>query len=182
VIDLQRALELPGDDVLRENVKNNLQELRANPGPQLSADPKIFVEYNDPDDEDVVDEIASDLEKNKRYKVVGTPQVSAGKTNGDVRCFNALDLENAKAITKIVQDSLFAQGHPRTIETRCPLKDYPNVPVGTIEVWIPSITIVPEVPSATPTSQTIVCRDGTLAVGPARSACSGHGGVASFHN
>jgi tetratricopeptide (TPR) repeat protein len=176
--DLQKALELPGDDVLRENVKNNLQEVKANPPAPLKAGPpRIFIEYNDPDDEDVVDQIASDLSQNYHYRVVGTPQVSAGKTNGDVRCFNTIDFDNAKRIAQIVQDGLSQRGHVRTIEARLPFGGYPNVPLGTIEIWIPSLQIAPGSANTTPTA---LCRDGTLVSYVGSSPCLRHGGVASL--
>ncbi|HEX6649027.1 MAG TPA: hypothetical protein VF075_05795, partial [Pyrinomonadaceae bacterium] len=134
--------ELPGDDVTRENIKRNLQQLRATePVGTEPANPTIFIQYNDPDDKDAMVQLAQDL-RAMGFKVVGQPQLSAGSAigDGDVRCFNKADEKNNEKIAKAVQDSLQAQGYVKTITPR-PLADYPNVPLGQIEVWIASLRI-----------------------------------------
>lgn len=139
--DFQRASELPGE-VLRENILKNLQQLSAS-GPPT---PSILIQYNDPDDEDVIKQVAKDL-KGKGFRVVGQPQLSgsAASGDGDVRCFSPSDEKNAESVAKAVKESLQAQNYDKTIVAR-PLKGYPNVPAGQIEVWIASLN-----PSLEPT-------------------------------
>jgi hypothetical protein len=104
------------------------------------ARPSIFIQYNDPDDEDIVNQIAEDLKQD--FKVVGQPQLSGGAAfgNGDVRCFSTVDFANATRVANAVQESLRSQNYDRTIVPRN-LKGYANVPAGQIEVWIASLRI-----------------------------------------
>src|SRR5207253_154310 len=111
--DFEKASELPGDVVTRENIKRNLQELLVKGTPvSTSVTPSVFIQYNDPDDEDALNQVAEYL-KSKHYKVVGKPQLSAGTAigNGDVRCFNSSDFPEATKIANAVQESLGRQSY-----------------------------------------------------------------------
>lgn len=143
VTDIQKALDLPGDDLLRAKAQGVLNDLMVNPLPQLPAAPKIFIQYNDEDDGVVIDKLAADL-KAEGYQVVGRPQLTAGKAfeAGDIRCFNETDRKSAEAIGKVVEESLANQGFARTIKVRW-LKFNRNVPLGNIEVWIPPLRLSP---------------------------------------
>jgi tetratricopeptide (TPR) repeat protein len=142
LVDFQKASELPGDDVTRENIKRNLQQLNAIGPPVLTpATPTIFIQYNDPDDKEVIERVAEDL-KFRKFKVVGRPQLSSATVpgDGDVRCFHTNDFKNAEQIATAVQDSLGIKNYDKTIKAR-DLDGYPNVPPGQIEVWIASLRI-----------------------------------------
>lgn len=142
--DLQKALELPGSDVIRENIKNSLVTLEASGDPtQTAAAPRIFIQYNDPSDESEIEQVAADL-RGAGFKVIGKPQVSAAKAfgDGDVRTFSPSDKTNGEIIAKLVEQSLQKQNRNKKIIAR-PLKDFPNVPLGNIEVWIASLSLPP---------------------------------------
>lgn len=139
IADFQKVGTLRGaDPITSRNALSNLQQLTdpvTTPVP-----PSIFIQYNDPDDEIVVQQVADDLAP--FYKVVGKPQLSSGNAigNGDVRCFRTIDFQNANAIAALVEKSLLRQGKDRIITSRN-LKDYPDVPPGQIEVWIASLKL-----------------------------------------
>jgi tetratricopeptide (TPR) repeat protein len=147
VADFQKVLDLSDDAVLRLNAQNNIQALNVKQTPAAPAEPRIFIQYNDPNDELELMQLADDLRADD-YKVIGRPQLSVGRPigAGDVRCFYQEDYQKAQRIAEAVGTSLTNQGFPRTIKAR-PLSDYPGVPRGNIEVWIPSLrgkTVSPE--------------------------------------
>jgi hypothetical protein len=141
--DFKQAIDRADDLTTRANALQNWQQLG---GPQnmTPADPSIYIQYNDPDDEDVINKVAEDLRANS-YHVVGQPQLSGGNAigNGDVRCFHTVDLSSAKKIAALVQESILKHVPDKTDKTinARDLKDYPDVPLGQIEVWIASLKL-----------------------------------------
>lgn len=146
--DFKQAIDDADDPSTHANALQNWQQLK---GPQATTpvDPSIYIQYNDPDDEEIIKKVAEDL-RAKGYRVVGHPQLSGSNAvgNGDVRCFQTIDLPNAKAIAAVVQESLLNQDKDKTINARA-LKDYPDVPAGQIEVWIASLKLTKVPPKET---------------------------------
>ena len=147
--DFKQAIDRADDLTTRANALQNWQQLS---GPQvpIAVKPSIYIQYNDPDDAEIVNKVAQDL-RAENYHVVGQPQLSGSNAigNGDVRCFQTIDLPNAKSIAALVQQSLLNQNKDKTINARA-LKDYPDVPPGQIEVWIASLKLDKVQPKAAP--------------------------------
>jgi tetratricopeptide (TPR) repeat protein len=138
--DFQKVFELSADSILRDKALEVMRDLEVTPTPTPAlVAPRIYIQYNDPDDELAMLQLTSDL-RERGYRVIGQPQLSAGKPlgDGDVRCFQKADSKAAEQITEVVEASLYFQNYRKTILPRT-LGGYPNVPQGNIEVWIASL-------------------------------------------
>jgi len=142
--DFQKASYLVTDGFIRRDIRDHLVKLSDSGAPTVApapAEPSIFIQYNDPDDEEVIKQVAKDL-KARGFRVVGQPELSGSAANGDgdVRSFNPDDKKKAEEIKDAVRESLAAQGYDKIIKAR-PLAGYEKVPPGQIEVWIAPLRI-----------------------------------------
>ncbi len=138
--DFQRVIELSDNAALRQITQENIASLKVSPTPTPApVAPRIYIQYNDPNDEAAMSQLAADL-RAAGFRVVGRPQLSTGSPigDGDVRCFHSVDSVPAESIAAAVTSSLCDQGYGKTIKSRSPL-NYPNVPQGNVEVWIASL-------------------------------------------
>ncbi len=127
--DAQRALD--------ELVKTSRTSISMEAVKTPTAQPRIFLHFNDKSDVDVVRLISNNLKA--LYGDVRGVELRDEVTRGDVRYFYAEDREVAEKVRKSVQDTLAQTGSRQRIESRFLGRLYRNVPRGQIEVWIPSL-------------------------------------------
>ena len=107
----------------------------AKPEGAISDAPRIFLHYQDRADTQLLDSLISDLLA-KGYRVPGR-QLVTQPTQGDIRYYHDEDLPAVRQVANLVEHFLSENGHPLTLKPFDLGKQYPNIPKGIIEVWLP---------------------------------------------
>jgi hypothetical protein len=106
-----------------------------------SSSGNVYIQYQDANDLAVVNEVIAALTQ-AGYYIPGKQKV-VQPTSGDVRYYAPADdksaEENASKIASTVEQVLQAAGKPHSIKLINLHDRYPNMPVTTYEVWIPSL-------------------------------------------
>ncbi|WP_455208639.1 hypothetical protein [Kaarinaea lacus] len=100
---------------------------------------KVFLQYNDQKDKEIVDSIVGAALSEKGYNVPGSQRVIQ-QTSGDIRYFHESDKSAASDIETIVEKSLADKGITKDIKLIPLIGRYKNVPEGVFEVWLPPLT------------------------------------------
>jgi len=107
----------------------------AKPEGTISDAPRIFLQYQDPSDTKLLNSLMSDLSA-KGYRVSGR-QLVTQPTQGDIRYYHDEDLPAVQRVAKLVEQFL-SENDRHLVLTRLDLtKQYPSIPMGVIEVWLP---------------------------------------------
>jgi tetratricopeptide (TPR) repeat protein/MinD-like ATPase involved in chromosome partitioning or flagellar assembly len=108
------------------------------PAPPTTNPTTIYLHFQDRKDVPMLKRIAAAL-KNSKYKVANGFELVTQATTGDVRYFHGEDESNAKAIKRVVEDTLKENRTEQSIELLAPRNLSNRVPQGWIEVWLPSL-------------------------------------------
>jgi hypothetical protein len=107
----------------------------AKPEQPATNEPRIFLHYQDPADAALMDSLMSRL-RAAGYRVPGR-QLVTQSTQGDIRYYHDDDAPAVDLVKPFVEQFLAESGRPLTLKRIGLGKQYPNIPKGVIEVWIP---------------------------------------------
>jgi hypothetical protein len=107
----------------------------AKPTGTVEDSPRVFLHYQDSGDVALLDSLMSEL-RAKGYRVPGR-QLVTQTTQGDIRFYHAEDQPTVDQVAALVEQFLTTNGRPLSLKHYDLSKQYPNVPKGVIEVWLP---------------------------------------------
>lgn len=107
------------------------------PGGQRAKPTRMFVHYSAEEDAETVDGLIRVLRGN-RYPIPGKELV-AQETDGDIRYFHETDKAIAVQAKKIVESWLGERGIEQEVTVIGLVDQYPNVPRGVLELWLPAL-------------------------------------------
>ena len=146
ISDFRNAITLATIPAVRSQAEQLLEQL-AGPTAQPSPEPPhIFIHYNDPGDESVIAQVANDIHSADIF--LEGMQPSQGFTTGDIRYYYPEDKKSADNVRKIVTETFRVLGRNLVPKLRFLGNYYKDVPRGSIEVWIPSLSSLEEPPES----------------------------------
>jgi tetratricopeptide (TPR) repeat protein len=132
IANLQFAVKYTSNNEIATQASQTLLELGQKPPEKVQV--RVYIEYLNPDDKKIVNSIAALLSK-RGYKV--TPQLTEGRTSGDVRYSYQEDKQAADDIRGVVKDALSDNGLKLNIASLFVRSR--TVTPGHIEVWLPPL-------------------------------------------
>ena len=139
--DFSQVVNLGTDVQTVQAARARLQQLGTRPSARPEpAMARVYLHYVNPADQRTLTQVTKML-SSKGYRVQGTELVT-NRTDGDVRYFHPEDEPQAAEVKRIVESGLAEQGVKLSLDlTALKAEDFPQAQPGSIEVWIPSLSL-----------------------------------------